>query len=102
MVLCKTGSVTPHARFKAEVYILKKEKVEGIPPKQLQTTVLLRTTDVTAVSPRSRNEAGDNLTINVDLIQPVALNTGLRFAIREVEELLVLASDRDSRLNKMF
>ena len=89
MVLCKTGSVTPHAKFKAEVYILKKE--EGGRPTPFHNNYrpqfYVRTTDVTGnISLPQGVEMvmpGDNLTINVDLIQPVALNTGLRFAIRE-------------------
>jgi elongation factor Tu len=89
MVLCKVGSVTPHAKFKAEVYILKKEEGGRHTPfhNNYRPQFYVRTTDVTGnialpdgvemVMP------GDNLTINVDLIQPIALNVGLRFAIRE-------------------
>jgi elongation factor Tu len=89
MVLCKVGSVTPHAKFKAEVYILKKEEGGRHTPfhNNYRPHFYVRTTDVTGnialpdgvemVMP------GDNLTINVDLIQPIALNIGLRFAIRE-------------------
>ena len=89
MVLCKLGSVTPHAKFKAEVYILKKEEGGRHTPfhNNYRPQFYFRTTDVTGnialpdgvemVMP------GDNLTINVDLIQPIALSIGLRFAIRE-------------------
>ena len=89
MVLCKVGSVTPHAKFKAEVYILKKEEGGRHTPfhNNYRPQFYVRTTDVTGnialpdgvemVMP------GDNLTINVDLIQSIALSIGLRFAIRE-------------------
>lgn len=89
MVICKTGSVTPHAKFKAEVYILKKEEGGRHTPfhNNYRPQFYVRTTDVTGnISLPDGVEMvmpGDNLTINVDLIQPVALNTGLRFAIRE-------------------
>jgi elongation factor Tu len=89
MVICKPGSVTPHAKFKAEVYVLKKEEGGRHTPfhNNYRPQFYVRTTDVTGninlpdgvemVMP------GDNLTITVDLIQPIALNLGLRFAIRE-------------------
>ena len=89
MVICKPGSVTPHAKFKAEVYVLKKEEGGRHTPFQnnYRPQFYVRTTDVTGninlpdgvemVMP------GDNLTITVDLIQPIALNLGLQFAIRE-------------------
>ncbi|MDA7693630.1 elongation factor Tu [Flavobacteriaceae bacterium] len=89
MVICKPGSVTPHAKFKAEVYILKKEEGGRHTPfhNNYRPQFYVRTTDVTGnialpdgvemVMP------GDNLTINVDLISPIALSIGLRFAIRE-------------------
>ena len=89
MVLCKTGSVKPHAKFKAEVYILKIEEGGRHTPfhNNYRPQFYVRTTDVTGniVLPNGVEMVmpGDNLTINVDLIQPVALNTGLRFAIRE-------------------
>ena len=89
MVLCKTGSVTPHAKFKAEVYILKKEEGGRHTPfhNNYRPQFYVRTTDVTGnISLPDGVEMvmpGDNLTIHVDLIQAVALNTGLRFAIRE-------------------
>ena len=89
MVICKPGSVTPHAKFKAEVYVLKKEEGGRHTTfhNNYRPQFYVRTTDVTGninlpdgvemVMP------GDNLTITVDLIQPIALNLGLRFAIRE-------------------
>ena len=89
MVLCKVGSVTPHAKFKAEVYILKKEEGGRHTPfhNNYRPQFYVRTTDVTGnIKLPSGVEMvmpGDNLTIDVDLIQPIALNLGLRFAIRE-------------------
>ncbi len=89
MVICKTGSVTPHAKFKAEVYILKKEEGGRHTPfhNNYRPQFYVRTTDVTGnISLPSGVEMvmpGDNLTINVELIQPIAMNVGLRFAIRE-------------------
>ncbi len=89
MVIVKPGSVTPHAKFKAEVYILKKEEGGRHTPfhNNYRPQFYVRTTDVTGniglpdgvemVMP------GDNLTITVELIQPIALNIGLRFAVRE-------------------
>ncbi len=89
MVICKPGSVTPHKNFKAEVYILKKEEGGRHTPfhNNYRPQFYVRTTDVTGnialpdgvemVMP------GDNLTITVELIQPIAMNIGLRFAIRE-------------------
>jgi elongation factor Tu len=89
MVICKPGSITPHKTFKAEVYILKKEEGGRHTPfhNKYRPQFYLRTTDVTGeiqlpdgvemVMP------GDNLSITVDLIAPVAINNGLRFAIRE-------------------
>ena len=89
MIICKPGSVTPHAHFKAEVYVLSKEEGGRHTPffNKYRPQFYLRTTDVTGeiFLPEKVEMVmpGDNLTINVDLIQPVALNTGLRFAIRE-------------------
>lgn len=89
MVITKPGSVTPHKNFKAEVYILKKEEGGRHTPfhNNYRPQFYVRTTDVTGniqlpdgvemVMP------GDNLTIKVELIQPIAMNVGLRFAIRE-------------------
>ena len=89
MVICKPGSVTPHAKFKAEVYILKKEEGGRHTPfhNNYRPQFYVRTTDVTGnISLPDGVEMvmpGDNLTINVDLISPIALSVGLRFAIRE-------------------
>ena len=89
MVITKPGSVTPHAKFKAEVYILKKEEGGRHTPfhNNYRPQFYVRTTDVTGniMLPEGVEMVmpGDNLTINVDLIQPIALNLGLRFAIRE-------------------
>jgi elongation factor Tu len=89
MVICKPGSVKPHAKFKAEVYILKKEEGGRHTPfhNNYRPQFYVRTTDVTGnIALPSGVEMvmpGDNLTITVDLIQPIALNVGLRFAIRE-------------------
>ncbi len=89
MVICKPGSITPHTKFKAEVYILKKEEGGRHTPfhNKYRPQFYLRTTDVTGeISLPDGVEMvmpGDNLTINVSLIAPVAINKGLRFAIRE-------------------
>jgi elongation factor Tu len=89
MVITKPGSVTPHAKFKAEVYILKKEEGGRHTPfhNNYRPQFYVRTTDVTGniMLPDGVEMVmpGDNLTITVDLIQPIALNLGLRFAIRE-------------------
>ena len=89
MVICKPGSVKPHAKFKAEVYILKKEEGGRHTPfhKNYRPQFYVRTTDVTGTINLPDGVEmvmpGDNLTITVDLIQPIALNMGLRFAIRE-------------------
>ena len=89
MVLCKPGSVTPHAKFKAEVYILKKEEGGRHTPfhNNYRPQFYVRTTDVTGtiMLPDGVEMVmpGDNLTISVELHQPIALNVGLRFAIRE-------------------
>ena len=89
MVIVKPGSVTPHKKFKAEVYVLKKEEGGRHTPfhNNYRPQFYVRTTDVTGnitlpdgvemVMP------GDNLTIHVELIQPIAMTVGLRFAIRE-------------------
>jgi elongation factor Tu len=89
MVICKPGSVTPHAHFKAEVYILKKEEGGRHTPfhNKYRPQFYVRTTDVTGEINLPEGVEmvmpGDNLTITVNLIQPIALNVGLRFAIRE-------------------
>ena len=89
MVICKPGSITPHKKFKAEVYILKKEEGGRHTPfhNKYRPQFYLRTLDVTGeiVLPEGVEMVlpGDNLTITVNLITPVAINKGLRFAIRE-------------------
>ncbi|MFD0760969.1 elongation factor Tu [Lutibacter aestuarii] len=89
MVICKPKSVTPHAKFKAEVYILKKEEGGRHTPfhNNYRPQFYVRTTDVTGTINLPDGVEmvmpGDNLTITVDLHQPIALNVGLRFAIRE-------------------
>jgi elongation factor Tu len=89
MVIVKPGSVTPHAKFKAEVYILKKEEGGRHTPfhNNYRPQFYVRTTDVTGTISLPEGVEmvmpGDNLTILVDLLQPIALNVGLRFAIRE-------------------
>jgi elongation factor Tu len=89
MVICKKGSVTPHGKFKAEVYVLKKEEGGRHTPfhNNYRPQFYVRTTDVTGTITLPEGVEmvmpGDNLTIKVDLHQPIALNVGLRFAIRE-------------------
>jgi len=89
MVIAKPGSVTPHTKFKAEIYVLKKEEGGRHTPfhNNYRPQFYLRTTDVTGeiVLPKDREMVlpGDNLTIEVNLIAAVALNKGLKFAIRE-------------------
>ena len=89
MVIVKPGSVKPHAKFKAEVYILKKEEGGRHTPfhNNYRPQFYVRTTDVTGniMLPEGVEMVmpGDNLTITVDLLQAIAMNVGLRFAIRE-------------------
>ena len=89
MVLAKPGSVKPHDKFKAEVYILKKEEGGRHTPfhNRYRPQFYIRTLDVTGeiTLPEGREMVmpGDNLTITVQLITPVACSVGLRFAIRE-------------------
>ena len=89
MVICKPGSVQPHQKFEAEVYILKKEEGGRHTPfhNKYRPQFYIRTTDVTGeiVLPSGTEMVmpGDNLTITVELIAGVAMNEGLRFAIRE-------------------
>ena len=89
MVICKPGSVKPYDKFEAEVYILKKEEGGRHTPfhNNYRPQFYVRTTDVTGTINLSKGVEmvmpGDNLTISVDLIQPIALSVGLRFAIRE-------------------
>jgi len=88
-ILAKTGSITPHTTFKAEVYVLKKEEGGRHTPfhNKYRPQFYLRTLDVTGEIhlPEGREMVmpGDNVSVEVKLIYPVALNIGLRFAIRE-------------------
>ena len=89
MVIAKQGSVKPHKKFKAEVYILTKEEGGRHTPfhNRYRPQFYVRTTDVTGEINLPEGVEmvlpGDNLTITVELLQPIALNEGLRFAIRE-------------------
>ncbi|MBA5629478.1 elongation factor Tu [Moheibacter lacus] len=89
MVIAKQGSVKPHKKFKAEVYILTKEEGGRHTPfhNKYRPQFYVRTTDVTGEIQLPEGVEmvlpGDNLTITVELLQPIALNEGLRFAIRE-------------------
>ncbi|MGL3001587.1 elongation factor Tu [Flavobacterium sp. RSSB_23] len=89
MVICKPGSVKPHDHFKAEVYILKKEEGGRHTPfhNNYRPQFYVRTTDVTGIISLPAGVEmvmpGDNLTIEVKLLSEIALNVGLRFAIRE-------------------
>ena len=88
-VIARPGTITPHTKFKAEVYILKKEEGGRHTPfhNKYRPQFYLRTTDVTGEilleEGREMVMPGDNLTITVELIAPVAINKGLKFAIRE-------------------
>lgn len=88
-VLCKPGSITPHTTFEAEVYILTKEEGGRHTPffKNYRPQFYFRTTDVTGSVSLPENVEmvmpGDNIKINVELIAPIAMEEGLRFAIRE-------------------
>jgi len=89
MVIAKPGSITPHTKFKSEVYILKKEEGGRHTPfhNHYRPQFYIRTLDITGevVLPEGIEMImpGDNITIQVNLIYPVAINKGLRFAIRE-------------------
>ncbi len=89
MVICKPGSVKPHARFKAEVYVLSKEEGGRHTPffNKYRPQFYFRTTDVTGEIMLPENVEmvmpGDNITIDVTLINKIAMEKGLRFAIRE-------------------
>ncbi|MFM9165041.1 MAG: elongation factor Tu [Solirubrobacterales bacterium] len=88
-VLCKPGSITPHTKFKAEVYVLKKEEGGRHTPffTGYRPQFYFRTTDVTGVATLPEGTEmvmpGDNVAMDVELIQPIAMDKGLRFAIRE-------------------
>jgi elongation factor Tu len=89
MVLAKPASITPHTKFKAEVYVLTKEEGGRHTPffKGYRPQFYLRTTDVTGVAQLPEGTEmvmpGDNVTLQIELITPVAMEKGLRFAIRE-------------------
>jgi len=89
MVIAKPGTITPHTTFKAEVYVLKKEEGGRHTPfhNKYRPQFYVRTLDITGEIelPQGREMVmpGDNVTITVKLIYPVAINQGLRFAIRE-------------------
>jgi elongation factor Tu len=89
MVIARPGTITPHTKFKAEVYILKKEEGGRHTPfhNKYRPQFYFRTTDVTGEiqleAGREMVMPGDNVTIQVELIAPVAMDKGLRFAIRE-------------------
>ena len=88
-VLCKKGSITPHTKFKSEVYVLKKEEGGRHTPffTGYRPQFYFRTTDVTGSAHLPEGVEmvmpGDNVTMQIDLIQPIAMDPGLRFAIRE-------------------
>jgi elongation factor Tu len=89
MVIAKPGTITPHTKFTAEIYVLKKEEGGRHTPfhNKYRPQFFLRTLDITGEIdlPEGREMVmpGDNVTITVNLIYPVAINKGLRFAIRE-------------------
>ncbi len=88
-VLCKPGSITPHTQFKSEVYVLKKEEGGRHTPffSGYRPQFYFRTTDVTGVAKLPEGTEmvmpGDNVQMEIELIQPIAMDQGLRFAIRE-------------------
>ena len=88
-VLCKPGSITPHTKFEAQAYVLKKDEGGRHTPffTKYRPQFYFRTTDVTgSVELPSGTEMvmpGDNIAMTVELIQPIAMDEGLRFAIRE-------------------
>ena len=87
--MCKPGTIKPHTKFKGQVYVLKKEEGGRHTPffNNYRPQFYLRTTDVTGVITLPEGVEmcmpGDNVEINVELITPVAIEEGLRFAIRE-------------------
>jgi elongation factor Tu len=89
MVVCKPNSVTPHKKFECEVYVLSKEEGGRHTPffNNYRPQFYFRTTDVTGIVelPKDREMVmpGDNLRLVTQLISPVAMEEGLRFAIRE-------------------
>jgi elongation factor Tu len=89
MVICKPGSVTPHTKFKAEIYVLSKDEGGRHTPffNKYRPQFYFRTTDVTGEMHLAEGVEmimpGDNVTITVQLIAPIAMEKNLRFAIRE-------------------
>jgi elongation factor Tu len=89
MVLAKNGSITPHTKFKAEIYVLSKEEGGRHTPffNGYRPQFYFRTTDVTGVAKLPDGTEmvmpGDNVALEIELITPVAMEKGLRFAIRE-------------------
>jgi len=89
MVLAKPGSITPHTKFKASVYILTKEEGGRHTPffNGYRPQFYFRTTDVTGVATLPTGTEmvmpGDNVNLSIELITPIAMEKGLRFAIRE-------------------
>jgi elongation factor Tu len=88
-VLCKPGSITPHTKFTAEVYILNKDEGGRHTPffTNYRPQFYFRTTDVTGIVKLKEGVEmvmpGDNVELNIELITPIAMDQGLRFAIRE-------------------
>jgi len=89
MVLAKPGTITPHTKFKAEVYVLSKEEGGRHTPffTNYRPQFYFRTTDVTGTVALAQGVEmvmpGDNVSVDIDLIAPVAMEKGQRFAIRE-------------------
>ncbi|MGB6474116.1 MAG: EF-Tu/IF-2/RF-3 family GTPase, partial [Candidatus Sulfotelmatobacter sp.] len=89
MVLAKPGSITPHTKFKAEIYVLSKEEGGRHTPffNGYRPQFYFRTTDVTGVAKLPEGTEmvipGDNVSLEIELITPVAMEKGVRFAIRE-------------------
>ena len=88
-MLCKPGSITPHTNFESNVYVLTKEEGGRHKPffNNYRPQFYFRTTDVTGAVELSKDKEmvmpGDNVSITVKLIAPIAMEEGLRFAIRE-------------------
>jgi len=88
-VLAKPGTITPHTKFKAEIYVLTKEEGGRHTPffNGYRPQFYFRTTDVTGVATLPQGVEmvmpGDNTNLDVELIMPIAMDEGLRFAIRE-------------------
>jgi elongation factor Tu len=88
-VLCKPGSINPHMKFNAEIYVLKKEEGGRHTPffNGYRPQFYFRTTDVTGIVNLPEGSEmcmpGENITVSIDLIMPIAMDEGLRFAIRE-------------------